>query len=46
VKDKKALKAHYERLAAIPSVTRLIPSHGKIVHSDGAEALKRVAATL
>jgi hypothetical protein len=46
LKDKAALKAHFERLAAIPGLTRLVPCHGLIESVDPAGALLRVAATL
>lgn len=46
VKDKPALRAQYERLAALPTLCRLIPSHGNILTSDAASALKQVAATI
>src|SRR5579883_549774 len=36
VKDKKALRAQLERLASLPHLTRLIPSHGEIVSKDAA----------
>jgi hypothetical protein len=46
VTDKAALRAEYEKWAAIPNLTRLIPCHGDIVHNDAAATLRRVAATL
>lgn len=44
--DKKALKAHFERLAAIPGLTRLVPCHGEISHTGGSATLLQVAQTL
>jgi hypothetical protein len=44
--DKKALRAHLERLAALPGLVRLIPCHGILTTSDAAETLKRVAAAM
>jgi hypothetical protein len=46
VKDKRALRSHYERLAAIPSLSRIVPSHGHLVTADAASVLNKVAATL
>jgi hypothetical protein len=46
VRDKRALRAHLERLAALPRLARLIPSHGGIVVDDAAGVLRRIAATL
>ncbi len=42
----KALRVHFERLAAMPGLTRLVPCHGKIVSDDAARVLRRVAASL
>lgn len=44
--DKAALKAHFQRLAALPGLKRLIPCHGEVESSDAAGTLNRVAATL
>jgi hypothetical protein len=46
LKDKKALRAHFERLAVLPGLTHLIPCHGSVESADAAGTLKRVAATL
>lgn len=45
VKDKRALRAHLERLAT-DDVVRLIPGHGNVVESDGAAVLRAVAQAL
>jgi hypothetical protein len=44
-KDKAALKAHLERLAALPGLERIIPCHGAITRSDAGATLKQVAAS-
>ena len=46
LKDKRALRAHFERLAEIPGLSRLIPCHGEILNSGAKETLLKVAATL
>ncbi len=43
-RDKAALKAHLERLAALPGLERIVPCHGAITRTDAAATLKRVAA--
>ena len=45
VKDKRALRAHLERLAA-PEVRRLIPGHGDLVEDRAPEILREVAGRL
>ena len=45
VKDKAALRAHLERLAA-PQVRRLVPGHGDVVAEGAAEVLRAVAGRL
>lgn len=42
--DKRALRSHFERLAALPGLVRLIPSHGPIRTEDPAGTLRAVAA--
>jgi hypothetical protein len=44
-KDKAALKAHFDRLAALPGLERLVPCHGNVKKSDAAATLKQVAAS-
>jgi hypothetical protein len=44
-KDKAALKAHLDRLAALPGLERLVPCHGAITSSEAAATLRRVAAS-
>jgi hypothetical protein len=46
LKDRSALKAHFERLAALPGLSHLIPCHGEVESKDAPGTLKRVAATL
>jgi hypothetical protein len=41
VSDKKALKADLLRLAETPDLARLVPSHGRIVATDPAGAIRR-----
>jgi hypothetical protein len=43
-RDKAALKAHLERLAALPGLARIVPCHGAIKRSDAAATLRQVAA--
>jgi hypothetical protein len=44
--DRSALAASLDRLAALPSVIRLVPSHGEVLTNDPAAALRSVAAKL
>jgi len=46
VKNKGALRADFERLAETPDLRRIVPSHGDVVTTDPAGALRRVAASL
>ncbi|MFO0741430.1 MAG: hypothetical protein U0270_36375 [Labilithrix sp.] len=46
MKDRKAFRAHLERLADTPSLTRIIVSHRDAITSDPAATLRAVAATL
>jgi|SRR5579859_3725681 len=43
--DKAALKAHFDRLAALPGLERIVPCHGAIKRSDAAATLKQVASS-
>jgi hypothetical protein len=45
-RDKSALRGHLERLADLPGVERIVPCHGTITSTNGAGALKRVAAAI
>lgn len=45
VKDKGALRAHFERLAT-DDVVRIVPGHGDLIETDAAKLLRQVAATL
>jgi len=46
VADKRALRAHFERLAAEEKLVRLIPGHGEVIDEDAPGVLRRVAAAL
>lgn len=46
VKDADALRAHLERLAEIPELTRIIVSHHEVITDDCKRALDQAAATL
>lgn len=47
VKDKALLKAHLERLAALPGLVRAIPGHGAVVEGERTpEVMLSVAATV
>lgn len=46
VSNKKALRRHLERLADIPGLARIIPTHGLDVTGDAAAALRSAAARL
>jgi hypothetical protein len=46
VKDAPALRAHLERLAAMPDLERVIVSHGRVTESDVAAMIRTAAATL
>jgi hypothetical protein len=44
--DRRALRAHFDRLAGMDGLARVIPFHGTIVERDPAAALRATAATL
>jgi hypothetical protein len=46
LKDKGALKSQLNRWADLPGLARLVPSHGDIVSSAAADALRAASATL
>jgi hypothetical protein len=46
VKDRRALRDHFERLASLPDLKRIIVSHHEMIRSDAPGVLERVAATL
>jgi hypothetical protein len=47
VKNKAALKAHLERLAALPGLVRAIPGHGAVVEGDDTpDVMRGVAAAV
>lgn len=41
--DRARLRAHLERLAGLPGLTRLVPFHGAVVEADAAAALRKAA---
>ncbi|HVE81391.1 MAG TPA: hypothetical protein VND93_01030 [Myxococcales bacterium] len=43
-RDKKALRANLERLAALPRLARLVPCHGAVIDQDAARVLGQIAA--
>jgi hypothetical protein len=46
VKDRAAVRASFERLAALPELKRIIVSHHRMIRDDPAGTLRAVAATL
>lgn len=46
LKDKKAYRAHLERLAETPDLRRVVVAHGATIEDDPAAVLRGVAATL
>jgi hypothetical protein len=46
IKDRQALRAHLERLAALPGLYRLIIMHGNIIEGDAAARLRAAAQAL
>jgi len=46
IKDKKAFRAHLERLADLPDLVRIVVSHHVTIDQDPAGTLRAVAATL
>lgn len=46
VADRRALAAHLARLAELPGLARLVPSHGGIVEADAPGVLRAVARRL
>jgi len=44
--DRKALRAHLEKLAALPGLSRLVPCHGDVLASGVPEALRAAASRL
>lgn len=46
VKDRKALRAHLERLAATPDLVRIVPGHGALIDRDAAAVLAGIAGRL
>ncbi|MSP60858.1 MAG: hypothetical protein EXR72_11045 [Myxococcales bacterium] len=45
-RDRVALRAHLLRLAALPGLSRLVPTHGRIESDDPAATLRAVAEAL
>jgi hypothetical protein len=46
LEDRAAMRAAFERLAALPGLQRLVPCHGRIVATDAAQSLRAVAQAL
>ena len=46
LEDKAAMRAAFERLAALPGLRRIVPCHGTVVEGGAVEALKAAAAAL
>lgn len=46
LKDKRAFRAHLERLAATPGLRRIVVAHHQTIEDEPARALREVAATL
>lgn len=46
LKDKRAFRAHLERLAALPELKRIVVAHGDVIDADAAAVLREVAGTL
>jgi hypothetical protein len=46
LRDRRALRAQLEALAATPGLARIVPSHGPIVDRDPAGVLREIAASL
>jgi hypothetical protein len=46
VRDRAAVAAELRRLASLPGLARLVPSHGAVVETGVAEALRRAADAL
>lgn len=46
MRDRQALSAHLARLAALPGLKRIVPSHGPVLDRDAAKVLAGVAADL
>ena len=44
--DAKTVRAHFDRLAALPGLHRLIPSHGLIYEGDASSVMRQVAAAI
>jgi hypothetical protein len=46
LEDKAAMRAAFDRFAALPGLKRIVPCHGTVVENGAAEALKAAAAAL
>jgi hypothetical protein len=46
LRDRRALRAQLEELSRTPGLTRIVPSHGRIVDRDPAGVLREIAASL
>jgi hypothetical protein len=46
IKDRRALRAHLERLAELPRLQRIVVAHHEVIDREPAEVLRRVAQSL
>lgn len=46
VKDKEALRAHLERLAQVPGLATVVPSHGAVIREGAGAAVREAASRL
>lgn len=46
VKDKEALRAHLERLAQVPGLATVVPSHGAVIREGAGSAVREAASRL
>jgi hypothetical protein len=44
--DRRALRAHLERLATLPGLVRLVPDHGAVMEGDAPATMRAIAATV
>jgi hypothetical protein len=44
--DLVAGRAHYERLANVPGLYRIVVSHGRVIEENAGDVLRAVAATM
>lgn len=46
VKDPKAMRAHLERLAGLPGLASVVPSHGAVIRQGAGQAVREAASRL